>query len=446
MVFGKTRCVFQAALITLKTPISNGALKGDLPSRLKLLNWGENPSVKGAVKVSEISARELPIKQLAAGYDRIALDFEHNTVPGAPEYERTKEPREVAAYGTPRIVANEGLFLEDVQWTPAGKRDALNFADLSPAVQMDDAGNIVFIHSSALTRNGAVEGLSFFNVTLSAEPSKKESGHDSAPAGYPKDKDKYADPKNFKYPLDTEEHVRAAWSYINQEKNRKGYSAEELKFMEGRIKAAAKKCGIEISDDNKTETHSLIMKDVNLTLFSIATLLGLPDTTAEADVLAELKKRLDLEGRIKTLETAGNKAIATLSATIDGKVHTFSAEDVVKLVTRLDALEKKFTDSETANVEAERGKIILLFAADGKVPKKADGGNYSAEELKKLDVGTLRLLHVNTPVTVPLSARNSTSQTDGGGKRYKDDKGRVDLSAIFNDENARNGQARPAMA
>jgi hypothetical protein len=33
---------------------------------------------------------------------------------------------------------------------------------------------------------------------------------------------KYADPKNFKYPIDTEKHARAAWSYIHQERNRKG--------------------------------------------------------------------------------------------------------------------------------------------------------------------------------------------------------------------------------
>ncbi len=56
----------------------------------------------------------------------------------------------------------------------------------------------------------------------------------------------YADPANGKYPIDTEEHCRAAWSYINMPKNQKGYSADELAAIKGRIKSAAKKFGIDI--------------------------------------------------------------------------------------------------------------------------------------------------------------------------------------------------------
>lgn len=59
----------------------------------------------------------------------------------------------------------------------------------------------------------------------------------------------YADPKNGKYPIDTEKHIRAAWSYISQGDNAAKYSADELKAIKGRIRAAAKKVGIDISDD-----------------------------------------------------------------------------------------------------------------------------------------------------------------------------------------------------
>jgi hypothetical protein len=76
------------------------------------------------------------------------------------------------------------------------------------------------------------------------EPAKKEGGHESPPAGYPESRDKYADPQNYKYPIDTREHVRAAWSYINQEKNQKGYTPEEIASMKKRILAAAKRFGI----------------------------------------------------------------------------------------------------------------------------------------------------------------------------------------------------------
>ncbi len=70
-------------------------------------------------------------------------------------------------------------------------------------------------------------------------PSKKASGHDSPPEGYPKDRDQYADPANYKYPIDTAEHVRAAWDYIHVAKNRREYNLAELAYMERRIKSAA---------------------------------------------------------------------------------------------------------------------------------------------------------------------------------------------------------------
>ncbi len=72
--------------------------------------------------------------------------------------------------------------------------------------------------------------------------------HKSAPKGYPKEKTEYGDPKNYKYPLNSEERVRAAWSYINMPKNQKGYSPEELAKIKSRIKHAGKKYGIEFSD------------------------------------------------------------------------------------------------------------------------------------------------------------------------------------------------------
>src|SRR5215469_14306667 len=62
----------------------------------------------------------------------------------------------------------------------------------------------------------------------------------------------YADPKNGKYPIDTEEHARAAWSYINVPKNAAMYplNGVTLSEVKGRIRAACKKFGIEISDDS----------------------------------------------------------------------------------------------------------------------------------------------------------------------------------------------------
>jgi hypothetical protein len=57
----------------------------------------------------------------------------------------------------------------------------------------------------------------------------------------------FADTTNKKYPIDTPEHIRAAWSYINHKENAAKYDADEVKTIRARITRAAKKHGVEIS-------------------------------------------------------------------------------------------------------------------------------------------------------------------------------------------------------
>lgn len=66
----------------------------------------------------------------------------------------------------------------------------------------------------------------------------------------------YADPGYQKdgkkrYPIDTKEHVKAAWSYINQKANAAKYTPDQVAKIKAKIKTAAKKLGVEISDDSK---------------------------------------------------------------------------------------------------------------------------------------------------------------------------------------------------
>lgn len=157
-------------LIALRA-ISNGALASEsLPARIKLLNWGRNDSTRGPVILDESSVAALAVNQRSLGFDRVALDYEHNTVPGSTEYERTKEPRDVAAYGVPKLIPGDGLYLEALDWTPSGKSNAKNFADLSPTVGRTDDGRVTFVHSAGLVRNGSVFDLSFFSA--SNQPNK----------------------------------------------------------------------------------------------------------------------------------------------------------------------------------------------------------------------------------------------------------------------------------
>jgi len=59
----------------------------------------------------------------------------------------------------------------------------------------------------------------------------------------------FADTTNKKYPIDTPEHIRAAWSYINHKDNAAKYDADEVESIKQRIKRAAKQHNIEISAD-----------------------------------------------------------------------------------------------------------------------------------------------------------------------------------------------------
>jgi hypothetical protein len=69
---------------------------------------------------------------------------------------------------------------------------------------------------------------------------------------------KYADPgyreNKKRYPIDTPEHIRAAWAYINVPKNAGFYTPEQVKTIKGRIKAAAEKAGIQISEEMTADT------------------------------------------------------------------------------------------------------------------------------------------------------------------------------------------------
>jgi phage I-like protein len=148
--------------------INNAALKAaELPRRIKLLDWGTNESTKGNVIVNALTVAALPRNQRAKGYETVAIDFDHNSLPGSDTYEKGKAI-EIAGYGTPQVIADDGLWLDAIQWTPAGEKFARNYKDLSPAPGLTDSGEVVFLHSAALTPNGSVYDLELFSVQPSA--------------------------------------------------------------------------------------------------------------------------------------------------------------------------------------------------------------------------------------------------------------------------------------
>lgn len=153
--------------------VSNLALStGDLPARLKILAWGRNESQIGPVIVNDQTSVALAAQLAGKFFDRIVVDFEHSSEPGHPNFQ--KPPREHAAYGTLEVVGGDGVYLNALQWTPAGQKFAREYADLSPTVRMEKDGTVSFIKSVALVPNGAVADLSFFGAEIPNKESVME--------------------------------------------------------------------------------------------------------------------------------------------------------------------------------------------------------------------------------------------------------------------------------
>lgn len=135
-----------------------------LPTRLLVAPWGDHQTNKGRVVVNHTTLERLSANQAAAKFDRVALDFQHNTVPG--EDGRAPEPAKVAAYGVPEVIEGEGIYLTALEWTAEGREHAEggHYPDISPAVVRNDAGEVVFLHSAAICRQGEIDGVTLFSA------------------------------------------------------------------------------------------------------------------------------------------------------------------------------------------------------------------------------------------------------------------------------------------
>lgn len=360
-------------LCFLRGPAKLDAKQGELPTRLKLLNWGRNESTEGVVILDEHSASVFTANQALIGRARCQLDFEHNTVPGSEEYKRTTEPRNIAAFGAPKLIPGDGLYLENLDWKVA-KEVARNFEDLSAAPILDQNRRVVALHSGALTKAGAVYDLpSFFEQAELKALAATLSNNNP----------------------------------LNQMNPELIITVPELAPVIGLSATASK-------------TEVLSRFSILAALASIVTIKDGKVQTLAACALTDGKLPLpDLAGvdvRLKKVEEAGTKNIATLSATIDGKVVTFNAEDVVRLVTRVDKLETNVNETSTAAVTRERGELIARFSAEGKVPKGIDGKELTDAQLTTFAVDSIKLLLANTPATVPLTARGKKPAEKQGGE------------------------------
>lgn len=329
--------------ISLRAATLAGGFKADsgaLPARIQVLKWGVNETSEGPVIVDAQTARVFAANQKAIGRERVALDFEHNTVPGTEEYKRSQEPRPIAGYCNLVCVPGEGIFGEALTYTATGEKSARDFADLSLAPYLDRDGRVIAAHSVALTRTGAAYGITFSSLSS----------------------------------LSSIESLSA-----------------DLRILSASSGAVA------------TNPQTKPMPEKFLSLAAIATLVGLSAEADEAAVTAKLKDRL---------APAAPVDLTPLTTKLDALEKKIVPVDLAPLTTRLDKLEERLNTEASAATTAEKSRLVALFAKDGKAPiDPSTGKAYTAEELAKLDLPILRILHANTAVTVPLAAR-SRAATD----------------------------------
>lgn len=94
----------------------------------------------------------------------------------------------------------------------------------------------------------------------------------------------YADPEDSKYPIDTEEHTRAAWAYVNMPKNA-AILGDKLSAVKARIQAACKKFGIEVADAGASRALDDKGTIERRAVLSTVELRALPDSAENSRVI-----------------------------------------------------------------------------------------------------------------------------------------------------------------
>jgi len=172
----------------------------------------------------------------------------------------------------------------------------------------------------------------------------------------------YADAKNKKYPVDTKEHAKAAWSYINQQKNADKYPSDELATIKSKIRAACDKFGVEISDDSSKSGELDMTKDEVAALVADAVKGAVAEavTAVKADAQAEL----DAAKAAAAAEVEKAKADAAKAA---ADAETAQAAEAAEKAKRK-AAEKTINDAARTPGSQSGGDERTQKGADGLTP------------------------------------------------------------------------------
>jgi len=196
----------------------------------------------------------------------------------------------------------------------------------------------------------------------------------------------YADPGyqedgKKRYPIDTEAHCRAAWSYINKQSNAAQYSGKQLANIKSRIKAAAKKHGVEISEDQK---ESRVMSDEELVTLSqnIKNLTGVVERLTNFFAAGDGDGNGDGDGKKKkTDEEEPDEEEMRAAGVADGDDHDTKMQKVRAYRKGIVAVKKTViaTPGEKDMRRLLREELMQFFRKTGtKQPARESGGGDGA--------------------------------------------------------------------
>lgn len=221
---------------------------------------------------------------------------------------------------------------------------------------------------------------------------------------------KFGDPKNKKYPIDTEEHIRAAWNYINKEKNSAKYDSSDLSAIKRRIVAAWKR----VIDKNgppsaaaKKFTQSDFQKgmyEVSQLACMLANLDALEDMVSmenqfegdDSDIPKRLQDAVKILGDIlrdmvdEEVDEMTNDKKIEQSEKPEMQKTSLTADDIQKAIMSataplLEKMEKVLSDNEQLS---KRVKELESMPEPSKVILKAvdkSSDNTVKDDIKKLD-------------------------------------------------------------
>lgn len=420
-------------LIAFNVDISNNALKGKkLPKRVKVLNWGKNETTNGDVYLNDDTLSSFDMYQKKTGRDKdVALDFDHCTVSGSKEYV-PGEPKAIAAYGDPELIKDDGLYLNNLEWTPLGEKHARNYKDLSPAAVVDKTGTVLGLDSVGLTPNGAVYGLKFYSANGFDDMIKKtnikkmnvgdKGGSNAKPTSggfmindaegdlYNKDGanagvEKVGDNYIAKRPMDAND--------MSMMDAQNSDDDETVKHDPDDVDCKCASCAKGISALN---SNVVVKKEDKKTKAMSANNFPKPDAykaeewynnTMNDSIIKKMASEVGMEGESdaqRVLEAFLAK-YEGLQSELTGLINKKANADeggLKQFSVQIDALKNEVKTLTDVNKSNERKMILDQATRDGKVL------TLSAERLQSIDLEVLKDIVVNTKKTVPMGLQLKT--------------------------------------